>query len=797
MNLRITLKSKILLVTIPLLLLTVIILSAMSVFSLKRSSEQEILEFGKNEHLRMQKILNNYVDIAYESVQSIYGDAQDKENLQSIYGSRLKDIIDVVSTHIDRQISDVDKGLISSSRARQNVIRFISTLKYDNGTGYVWINDTTLPYPRMVFHPTVPALNGKIMDDPKYDCAMGKDQNLFQAFVEVSSASESKDGFVDYHWPKPTKDGLSEEKGKLSYVRQIPRWNWIIGTGIYVDDVVDDARIKAMETISSMYYSDGVGYFWINDTAEPYPSMIMHPISPALNGKIMDDPKYNCVIGTEQNLFQAMVEVIKSSDKSEGFVNYHWPKPGKDGLSHEQPKLSYVRLFEPWQWIIGTGVYIDEIDQKIAAKRDILDQQITDTIRRSVILALILSGVAVTLITLFISYSMRPLGHVKKIVSHLIEGDLTKRIKKKSSDDIGAVVQHFDNFQDHLSSTIIEIKDLTGRNHSMGTRLATNIEETSAALTEISQNIISFGNQMDILDKSVQATLNAVDEITSKNDQLDSEIESENRVLSDSSSDIEMMQKNIMNIEHISTEKNQSVKVIEEKTVKGKGQIDNSMGAMEEVSTITERIMGIISTIKSISRQTNILAMNASIEAAHAGESGRGFSVVADEIRKLAESTAENAQSISDDINMAVEKVGIARELSNRGGLAFGDLAEEVEKFTHAFLQISESISEVSGNFTHVLSGVHQIQDTSVHVKDDSRSVQSNSHLIQNQMKELQAISQHTKNGIEEIQIGIKEINTAVKDIADLSQDSKSNLQTLQERVDFFKVNDEDESAIG
>ncbi|MBI9097704.1 MAG: methyl-accepting chemotaxis protein [Spirochaetaceae bacterium] len=787
-NWKITLKSKILLITIPLLVLSVVFLSSMSIRSLKVNSEKEIAEFEQNEIERVEKTLKNYVDVAYKSIESIYSDTEDKTYLQNIYGSRLKDIIDVVSGYIDGQMLEVDRGLLRESEAQNNVKNFINRLKYDGGTGYVWINNTTLPYPRMIFHPTVPELNGQVLDNPSYDCALGKKQNLFQAFVEVTNASPAKEGFVDYLWPKPTADGLTEEKPKLSYVRQIPGWDWIIGTGVYVDDAIVDGMIKAKETISRMRYSEGSGYFWINDTASPYPKMVMHPIIPDLDGTVLDDPKYDCAFGKDQNLFQAFVEVTGTSADSGGFVDYYWPKPGEDGLSQDQPKLSYVRLFEPWQWIIGTGVYIDDIDLIIQAKKEKINEQITNTIVRSILITLLVSAVATIIITFFISHSMKPLGSMKNVVADLKKGDLTRRIDKSSSDDIGDVVRTFGDFQDHLSNTITDIKNLTGENNSMGSDLASSIEETSAALTQISQNIISFGQLIEKMDQSVQSTINAVDEIVHNNDDLDNEINSENEVLSESSLDIEQMETNIQNIVQISREKSESVKIIDEKSIKGKGQINQAISAMEEVATITDRIKGIIAMIQSISQQTNLLAMNASIEAAHAGDSGRGFSVVADEIRKLAESTAKNAQSISDDINMTISTVASAQELTIKGGNAFIDLADEIDQFTTAFSLISGAITEISDNCSHVIEGVHQIQDTSVHVKDDSTLVQTHSHLIQNQMKELQNISQVTKNGITEIQIGIREIDSAVKDIADLSQSSTSNLQTLQERVDFFKI---------
>lgn len=322
----------------------------------------------------------------------------------------------------------------------------------------------------------------------------------------------------------------------------------------------------------------------------------------------------------------------------------------------------------------------------------------------------------------------------------------------------------------------------------MGSSLASNIEETSAALTEISQNIFSFEQQMEILDNAVSASMAAMDDISHNNDELDSEIDEENKVLSESTVDISRITSSIQDIVKISSEKCDLVQHIEKKSEAGKHQIQQAVNAMDEVASVTDRVKGIISMIKAISQQTNLLAMNASIEAAHAGDAGRGFSVVAEEIRKLAESTADNTQSISDDLSLAVQSIGIAQELSVKGGEAFSSLADEVETFTQAFVQINQSITHISESCGHVMSGVQLIQDTSSHVKQDSSRVQKSSHLVQAQMQELQGISQMNRNGIAEIQIGIREINGAIKDIAALSMDSKSNLQSLQERVDYFKV---------
>ncbi|MCU7859268.1 MAG: cache domain-containing protein, partial [Candidatus Thiodiazotropha sp. (ex Lucinoma kastoroae)] len=124
--------------------------------------------------------------------------------------------------------------------------------------------------------------------------------------------------------------------------------------------------------LRKMRFSKGSGYIWVNDTGRPVARMIMHPIIPDLDGQLLDDPVYNCARGTEQNLFQAFVDVALTGGA--GYVDYLWPKPTRKGLTSRQPKLSYVKLFKPWGWIVGTGTYTDDI------KRD-TDRQVKSILR--------------------------------------------------------------------------------------------------------------------------------------------------------------------------------------------------------------------------------------------------------------------------------------------------------------------------------------------------------------------------------------------------------------------------------
>jgi len=366
-------KTKIIFIYSIVLIFSTSIIAFIGLYSLNMSINNEIERFEKNELSRIKDGLANYVNIALENLHSNYQRAQNKDYLEKQYGHRLVNIIDLAHSTINAELDSIKNGIHSESQAKEIAINAIKKMRYDNGTGYIWINDMGKPIPKMIMHPTVPDLDGKVLDNPKFNCASGKKQNLFQAFVEA--CDQNGEGFVDYLWPKPTKNGLTKYQPKLSYVRLVKEWKWVIGTGIYVDDAIKDAMETSKNEIDKMRYNNGVGYFWINDMGKPVPKMIMHPTVPALNGKLLNNKKFNCAQGVGKNLFQAAVEVCEK-DKS-GFVDYLWPKPSKNGLTAEQPKLSFVKLYEPWQWVVGTGVYIDDIKNNVQQKRYDLTKQLT------------------------------------------------------------------------------------------------------------------------------------------------------------------------------------------------------------------------------------------------------------------------------------------------------------------------------------------------------------------------------------------------------------------------------------
>ncbi len=707
-------RWKIVIAFMATLLTTVMVISLFSAFSMKKNAMREIDAFRLAETEQVKANLKNYVDIAYETVDSNYRLSQDTGYLRERYGQQLKSIVDVATTLVADSIKAEQNGTMTTAEAQQRAMADVKKLRYDHGTGYLWINDTGTPFPRMVMHPTVPALDGTVLDDPKYNCALGTGKNLFIAFVEV--CRQNGEGFVNYLWPKPTKEGLTADQPKLSYVRLIPEWNWIIGTGIYIDDALTDAIAKTKQDLKKMRYDNGTGYFWINDMGTPYPRMVMHPTVPALDGTVMDDAKYNCALGEGKNLFVAYVEVCRKA--GEGLVDYLWPKPTKEGLTAEQPKLSYVRLYAPLHWVIGTGVYIDAIEAAVQAKVKAVDAQIRRMLLNIALVGLLVSAIAILILWVVAGRISEPLVACARIAKQIGSGNFEAHLTITSQDEVGQLAHSLTEMSRELQHSMQRQEQSLADQRQVQQSVKTNAEKVQGAVAELAR----MAEEMD-----QQAT-----QIAAESSSGAAATEQMSATMGSVSQTAEQSQANIASVAAAIEEMTTTIGEIAKNAEQGRAITDEAVHCAENASLrvdalnrTNEEITTVIETIVEIAEQTKLLALNATIEAARAGDAGKGFAVVASEVKDLAKQTNDATIDIKAKIEAMHSSTGLTIVEINKinGSIAkvreiVGSIAAAVEEQSVVSRDIAENVVQAARQTAGMTTGFIQAAETTRLIAD-------------------------------------------------------------------------------
>ncbi len=274
----------------------------------------------------------------------------------------LKNMMSVAISVAETVHTRYTKGTVSRGEAGRMIKDYLRNMRYADKTGYFWINDTTSPLPRMVMHPTMPELDGQVLDNPDFNQADGGKANLFRSFVEICKSRG--EGYVEYKWSKPLKEGLTVWQPKISFVKLFNPFNWIIGTGLYIDDINKDVQkridtvIRDLNRIIAKQRIGETGYFFIMNEEN---KIIVHPY---LAGRTSDSLKKesNGVVVVEQ--FKTASRLPHKS------IEYLWTRNNDKRYIHT--KKAFVSHYEPLGWYICCTIYKEELEDDISEIEDII-----------------------------------------------------------------------------------------------------------------------------------------------------------------------------------------------------------------------------------------------------------------------------------------------------------------------------------------------------------------------------------------------------------------------------------------
>lgn len=439
----------------------------------------------------------------------------------------------------------------------------------------------------------------------------------------------------------------------------------------------EEAQKQAQNLLRELRY-DKSNYFWVNDMQGV---MLMHPIKPQLQGKDLltfKDPD-----GTM--LFSNMVNIVKQSGS--GFVPYRWAKPGFD---EPVEKISFVQGFKPWGWVLGSGVYLDDIRQEF----------------RNIALSVILIGLILylgltTFLIILVRTILRPLNKTIATLKDIAHGngDLTVRLPESGNDELRELAASFNQFVKKIATLIHQATEGSHHVKNAVDILSRDNKENEKLSSAQSQQTLAVATAMEQMQASIQ-------EVSTNATAAATETKQSQAIIAEGKQTFEIATQDIHNLE---------------------SNIKSAAQVIQNLANETHNIGSVLEVIRNIAEQTNLLALNAAIEAARAGEQGRGFAVVADEVRTLANRTQQSTEEIQNMITRlqsgaqnAVQVIDSSTKLSEHSTLQVSKASGALEHMSHAISTINDmnmliaaAAEQQTATVAEVNRNVNEISDLS------------------------------------------------------------------------------------
>jgi len=485
---------------------------------------------------------------------------------------------------------------------------------------------------------------------------------------------------------------------------------------------------------------------------------------------------YSVIVYDEQK------EIVsgKIKDKDWGVSEYNEEESQDINKDSQVSLIKEVELIKEDVNLGKVSIYFSDYFVKLSLRQSLL---------RLVVQFVILT--VTTYIMLFISINIIVIKKIKlvmKSIEKIGEGYLTESINLSSNDEIGALSSNFNNFSSKLRNIIAEFKEISKRAFCVSENLASSAEESSASLREIQNNIHFIGEKTKLLDDEITKSNDYSTELINYSKTVGDKISVQSEKIGNISVSIKEIFQYIEKIFKIVKERGEKFINLKNVALNGKNKMDETIDIILKTSNSTRVIFEMLEVIKQIAEKTDLLAMNAAIEAAHAGDAGKGFSVVADEIKKLAEDAAKNSQEISNSLKEIVAFIDKSQELSLITGEYFDGIIKEINDTNESFIDMGNNIASLYSDSENILSNINMHIELT---KDIDSSANISLKMIDNISKSLNHIgelSKDTNQSAQEIALGIDDISKSVEIVSESGLENSENVNKIEGLLTQFKT---------
>lgn len=430
---------------------------------------------------------------------------------------------------------------------------------------------------------------------------------------------------------------------------------------------------------------------------------------------------------------------------------------------------------------IGKIVFFKDISSRIAFYNR--------TLFLSIAMNLVILLLLIFITVLVIRRAFSPFRQVEEISGRISGGELNVEIPEYGTkDEAGVIIGAMQKIKTGLSDIVKSIRQSVEYTTESTHSLSASSEETASAVTEMSATSASMHDRINTLSTQIGNVNLAVGEIADSLNGLGEQIANQTSAVEESTVSIEQISGSIEEIAATSGAKKSATENLVHSLSEGKSMMEETISQIAEMNAKSKAVLEFVDVISDISSRTNLLSMNAAIEAAHAGEAGKGFAVVAEEIRNLAQNTAENSRLISQRVQENADTMDRLSDTSNATIVLYDDIETHAHETINAFSEITETMSDLSGGSSEIRKAMNILSNISNEVSAGSQLIQEKIAAIQEAAENSRDISVQVVQAIEEMNTGVGQIGESMNDLNNSVQSITAEMRNITGKMKVFKV---------